>query len=243
MLLRILTEAQGQLFDKEPEAAMGLHFAHSNEKLCLILSGRVLMFPTAHTDEKSKHVADRLWFRREAEPIFTDEVESQLLAGLDPVRETLRYLPTTHNAVMGFILNPITGSLPAAPPRPSHIHGHLPFDGQTQANEVFYRCEHWLTSRRVLLRSGDILAGTYGFPSSELPFVPTGFVAVGRYALPDLPPTCQRYEIRPPANYTLKCGAAVPLYGQAGGGVEVMFPSKFTNLVVPIPAPTVLQPL
>jgi hypothetical protein len=85
--------------------------------------------------------------------------------------------------------------------------------------------------------------GTYGFPKSERRFVPTGFAAVGRYALPDLPPACRRYEIRPPANYKLKCGAAVPRYGQAGGGVEVMFPKKFTNRVVPIPAPTILPVL
>jgi hypothetical protein len=72
----------------------------------------------------------------------------------------------------------------------------------------------------------------YGFPASELNFVPTGFAAVGRYALPDLPPACRRCEI----------GACLPLYGQAGGGVEVMFPKRFKNAVTIWP-PTVLPPL
>jgi hypothetical protein len=94
----------------------------------------------------------------------------------------------------------------------------------------------------VLLGTDEVLAGTFGFPASELNFVPTGFAAVGRYALPDLPPACRRYEITPPTGYTLQCGASVPLYGQAGGGVEVMFPKKFKNAVT-IQLPTVLPPL
>ena len=94
----------------------------------------------------------------------------------------------------------------------------------------------------MLLGTDEVLAGTFGFPASELNFVPTGFAAVGRYALPDLPPACRRYEITPPTGYTLQCGASVPLYGQAGGGVEVMFPKKFKNAVT-IQLPTVLPPL
>jgi hypothetical protein len=241
MLLRKLSETQSEMFDKKPEAAMSLHFAQAGERLCLILSGRVLMFPNSEGDEKSDKIARRLWFNRDAEPISV-EAESHLLAGLDPVSDEISYLSPTHSSVMGFILNPI-GYFAPTPPRPAHIYGHLPFHGTTQAHDIFYRCEHWLTSRRVLLGTGRILSGTYGFPESELPFVPTGFAAVGRYALPDLPPACRRYEIRPPLGYTLRCGAAVPLYGQAGGGVEVMFPKKFSNAVVPIPPPTVLQPL
>jgi hypothetical protein len=241
MLLRQLSEAQSRIFDEQPEAAMGVHLAQTSERLCLILSGRVLMFPTAESDEKSNRVADRLWFNRDAEPISM-EAESQLLMSLDPVRETITYLPPSYHAVVGFILN-LVGYLPPTSMKPSYIYGHLPFDGLTQTNDVFYICEHWLVSRRVLMRTGDILSGTYGFPSSDLPLVPTGFAAVGRYALPNLPPACRRYEIRPPSGYTIKCGAAVQLCGQAGGGVEVMFPKKFTNAVVPIPPPTVLPPL
>lgn len=74
-----------------------------------------------------------------------------------------------------------------------------------------------------------VLAGTFAFPASELPLVPSGFAAVGRYALPDLPPACTRYELHPPTNTLVDCGASVPLYGQSGGGVEVCFQHGFTN--------------
>jgi hypothetical protein len=66
-----------------------------------------------------------------------------------------------------------------------------------QQGDLFYRCEHSAVSRRVL-PPRTIRAGTYGFPASELNFVPTGFAAVGRYALPDLPRGCRRYKINPP---------------------------------------------
>jgi hypothetical protein len=246
MVLLRLSESQSQIFDECPEAAMGFHFAQAGERLCLVLSGRVLMLLNTKDIEGSKlersnQVADKLWFRPDTRAI-SEDVESKLLSILDPAPDIVKHLSLSHPLVMGFILNPL-GYLPPTPPRPAYIYGHLPFDGITQVNDVFYRCEHWLTSRRVLLATGDVLRGTYGFPESELPFVPTGFAAVGRYALPNLPPACRRYEIRPPSSYKLKCGAAVPLYGQAGGGVEVMFPHDFRNSVAPIPPPTILQPL
>jgi hypothetical protein len=136
------------------------------------------------------------------------ERENRLVHGLGDAPSGLRPLDPTAALVLGFILNP-PGYLPPSPARPASIYGHLPFTGTTQTGDVFYRCEHWLTSRR-LLASGDVLADTYAFPASELNFVPTGFAAVGRYALPDLPPACRRYQITPPAGYVMECGACVP---------------------------------
>jgi hypothetical protein len=72
-----------------------------------------------------------------------------------------------------------------------------------------------------------------------MPFTPTGLSAVGRFALPLLFPACWRYELTLPLGTRLFYGASVPLYGQSGGTVEVMFPDLFTN-VGPIPPPTVL---
>jgi hypothetical protein len=239
MLLLKLSEEQMTRFDQEPEAAMGVHFAQSGERIAVILSGRVLMFLSAEPDENSTRLVEQLWSGRQD---YERSLEDELLNGLASAPADISYVRPVHPWLMGFILNPI-GYLPPARPRPAYIYGHLPFDGRTQQNDVYYRCEHWLVSRRVLIGTGEVLAGTYGFPESEFAFVPTGFAAVGRYALPDLPPACRRYEICPPDKYLLKCGAAVPLYGQAGGGVEVMFPTKFTNRIKPIPAPTILHPL
>jgi hypothetical protein len=250
MLLLKLSPAQIEIFDGTAESGMAVQFAsvEGSDTLAFVLSGRVLMLPDAEGREgqaQSDALSNRLWFGAEARgrspealtPPSWSEIaeEDNLIAALADAP------PSTCPFIMGLILNP-PGYLPPAPWRPTYIYGHLPFTGITQAGDVFYRCEHWATSRRVRLASNDILGGTYGFPTSERDFVPTGFAAVGRYALPDLPPACRRYEISPPVGYTLQCGACVPLYGQAGGGVEVMFPKTFTN-AVPLPRPTLLPPL
>jgi len=260
VLLLKLSDTQRGIFDQSSEAGMGLHLARIGDELGFILSGLVLMFAEANDREgqqESDALANQLWFGpnvrkfgregvapRSAEATQQEiQAEEALIEALHDAPLNVRYVSPTDPFVMGFILNP-PGYLPPAPPRPGYIYGHLPFSGVTQSGDVFYRCEHWATSRRVRVWSttNDILAGTYGFPKSELNFVPTGFAAVGRYALPDLPPACRRYEITPPAGYTLQCGACVPLYGQAGGGVEVMFPTTFTN-AVSLPSPAVLPPL
>jgi hypothetical protein len=254
MLLLKLSATQIGMFDEAPEAGMGMHFARIDDALGFVLSGRVLLLPYTNGREgqsQSDALSKRLWFDAETRgrraetlaPASEAEIseESTLIARLADAPLSTRYANATDPLVMCFILNP-PGYLPSAPWRPAYVYGHLPFTGITQAGDVFYRCEHWAMSRRVRHTTNDILAGTYGFPASELPFVPTGFAAVGRYALPDLPPACRRYEISPPPGYTLQCGACVPLYGQAGGGVEVMFPKTFPN-AFPLPPPTSLPPL
>jgi hypothetical protein len=257
-LLLKLSGTQGGIFEEAPEADMGLHFAKVGDELAFVLSGRVLMIPAIHEGEAQKRsdaLAKKLWFGPEVRK-YGGEVTARISAGMtdreiedeESLIDALYDAP--HNVsfagpmdplVMGFILHSY-GYLPPAPPRPAYVYGHLPFSGVTQPGDVFYRCEHWANSRRVLRGTDEVLANTYGFPASESNFVPTGFAAVGRYALPDLPPACRRYEITPPTGYTVQCGACVPLYGQAGGGVEVMFPKRFKNAVT-IPPPIVLPPL
>lgn len=128
---------------------------------------------------------------------------------------------------------------PPRPARPASVYGHLPYSFKTRPDDVFYRYESWPVSRRIHPSLGQIDADTFACPASEKPFVPTGFAAVGRYALPDLFPACWRWELKPVAGAHLDIGASVPLYGQAGGGVEVRFRKK-TSTRSAIPSPTVL---
>jgi len=245
MILFKLSESQMRTFDEKPEAGMGVQFARVGPRFGFVLSGRVLMSPYAETrDDRTEAVINYLWFgpeRLQRSLEATTAQEDRLINELADAPSDISCVSASDPLLMGFILN-VPGYLPPSPSRPSYIYGHLPFTGVAQPGDVFYRCEHWATSRRVRYPTNDIIADTYGFPASELPFVPTGFAAVGRYALPDLPPACRRYEIQPPPNYTLQCGACVPLYGQAGGGVEVMFHKTFTN-AVPLPPPNLLPPL
>ena len=121
----------------------------------------------------------------------------------------------------------------------SATYGHLPFHRSTNDDEVFYRYESFPTSRRINQTTQLVAPGTFAAPQSELPFMPTGLSAVARCALPSLFPARWRWEIQPDAGTAMKYGASVPLYGQSGGGVEVMFP-KGTKNRGPIANPVVL---
>jgi hypothetical protein len=106
---------------------------------------------------------------------------------------------------------------------------------------VFYRYSAFTPDRRVDPITGSFLAGTYAAPESEVPFVPTGFLAVGRFALPNILPASHRYEIEAPARTAVDFGTVAPAYGQAGGGVESYFANAVTNARVP-PAPVTTLP-
>jgi hypothetical protein len=132
--------------------------------------------------------------------------------------------------------------LPPAPVPPPVTFGHLPFLGTCDDDEVYYRWEAFPSSRRIDRATGKITPGTFTAPASEVSFVASGFGAVGRFALPNLSPANWRWELRPPAGTSFRCGASVPLYGQAGGGVEVEFLNGFLN-VGPIANPFILPAL
>lgn len=106
------------------------------------------------------------------------------------------------------------------------------------APRVFHRYSAFKPDRRVDPITGDFLAGTYAAPESEVPFVPTGFVAVGRFALPNTLPASNHYEILAPTGTSVAFGTVAPAFGQAGGGVEVFFAGSVANQhTPPIPHP------
>jgi hypothetical protein len=86
------------------------------------------------------------------------------------------------------------------------------------------------------LTAGALLRGTYLASERELPFIKSGFGAVGRFALPLPVPASYvfEYEVVPsvPAGLKIKVGTVAPAFGQAGGGAEVQ--------TYPGPAPAVL---
>jgi hypothetical protein len=97
------------------------------------------------------------------------------------------------------------------------------------ANRAFHRFSAFNPDRRVNPITGDFLPGTYAAPESEVAFVPTGFVAVGRFALPNNLPASYHYEIEAPPGTVVDFGTVAPAFGQAGGGVEAYFSTAVTN--------------
>jgi hypothetical protein len=133
-----------------------------------------------------------------------------------------------------------TSSLPtSAGPRaalPSSLVKHV----SLAARRVFHRFSAFNPDRRVDPATGSFLAGTYAAPASEIPFVPTGFTAVGRFALPNNLPASHHYEIEAPAGTSVDFGTVAPSFGQAGGGVEAYFASAVKNARIPKTPPATL---
>lgn len=94
--------------------------------------------------------------------------------------------------------------------------------------QSYYRYSAYSLDRRVDPCTGNFLSGTYATTYADMHFVPSGFAAVGRYALPN--PASARYVFQVVTNDRPSLmGTATPNFGQAGGGVEVLFSQGATN--------------
>lgn len=180
---------------------------------------------------------ERRWI---AYKISDEERKADFQAWYDSLPNAPEYLrPATTSegiidpgAILGLIFHGPIGPLPSVPPRPAYLYGHMQFHGQTEPDDVFYRYEYFPTSLRVFPNSPKgpyIRKDTCAAPSSEAQFIACAFGAVGRFALPTLMPARWRWELQPVANSHIRLGASVPLYGQAGGGVEITFVNDTQN--------------
>ncbi len=94
----------------------------------------------------------------------------------------------------------------------------------------FHRYSAYYPDRRIDPATGDLLPGSYAVPDAEVAFIPTGFAAVGRLALPNIDPASNHYVIEASTGTVAEFGSVAPAFGQAGGGVEVFFPRGATNI-------------
>jgi hypothetical protein len=101
------------------------------------------------------------------------------------------------------------------------------FRRKTRVGEVFFRFSAFARDRKVAA-NGDFLPNTYATTLSDFPMAPSGAAAVGRYALPTRLPARYVFAVVPSPSPVL-FGTVAPGFGQAGGGVEVLFPHGATQ--------------
>lgn len=246
-IFRINENEQSQ-FVRIPEVAMDLNFGQSTAKFYMVVSCRIAIL----LDENTFTESEDSYFRLPEGTNVPPEARTR-----DFMRwfDSLPLVPTIETATpqqawesFAGAIGPVTPSgafpVPPPPPRPPSIYGHLPFKATTLADTVIYRWEAYPISRRINIHANppNVAKDTYAAPALEVPFAQTGFAAVARFALPNLMPACYRYELQPLPGTPIECGAAVPLYGQSGGGVEVKFVAQTTNRGA-IANPIVLPPL
>lgn len=94
---------------------------------------------------------------------------------------------------------------------------------------MYFRLSAFRRDRRVM-PDGGFVRGTYATTYNDLKMVPSGFAAVGRYALPSTLSARYVFPIVTGAS-PIYVGTTTPNFGQAGGGVEVLFPNGATPLL------------
>lgn len=110
------------------------------------------------------------------------------------------------------------------------VETHHSYPSIAKQGEGFSRYSAFFPDNRIR-PDGEVHAGTYASTVLDRKMVPSGLVAVGRYALPLSMPAQFEYRIGPIPGAHIYCGTCTPLFNQSGGGVEVRFQS-------PLPAGT-----
>src|SRR5947209_16123482 len=247
MSLFRLAKAEFEKYDGAAEAAPSLQIALVDDVLAVVIGGWTVWTFDEPSEPELSTDDDLPWLRQNSSREEQEHSFDSWLEGL-PEASTTRLL-TWEDRVgrywrrRGYALDPfLSGVYPFGAAPPSLGYGHLPFASTTRGADVFYRFEPHPKSRRINQRARTIAPDPYASPMSELPFLPTGFSVVARCALPMLFPACFRWELQPNGGTPIRCGTAIPLYGQSGGGVEVCFRAGASNRCA-IADPVVLPPL
>ena len=138
------------------------------------------------------------------------------------------------------VLDTLTSSpLPAPTPTPalgSPTRPVIPPPGTlrplsvvTSGDDGFVRFTFAVPDPRVNSTTGLVKRGTFCTPYRDGQKIVSGLEAVARFALPVPLPYKHLLLLVPPPGTPVDVGAVTPAFGQSGGGVEVLFPSGFTN--------------
>jgi hypothetical protein len=106
---------------------------------------------------------------------------------------------------------------------------------RTISNARYARFSAFRNDRRVDPLTGAFLPGTYATTIVDQPLAPSGFSAVGRYALPNVMPASFVHLLTASSGTVIYSGTVAPAYGQSGGGVEVYFPNGVSNTAAKMP--------
>ena len=115
---------------------------------------------------------------------------------------------------------------------------HGSYVSTTRSGEILERYSAFWPDRRIL-PDGSVRQGTYVTTATDATVVPSGLAAVGRYALPNPAPAVYRYTLTPPPGVSIRCGTCQPLFGQAGGGVEIALDAPLPPGTTALPPQTV----
>jgi hypothetical protein len=208
-----------EVFDATPELGMGYHFGvveGSNEGV-IVLNAKYAL--TSKDIMNAQSLGQLLWTAaRDAD----SGVKVTRTSAPPPMPER-PIVPSEDVSLLRKHFASWVSKLNYYETRPT-LHGSPPFPLLTQSAENFVRFSAFRNDRRVQ-SNGSLLAGTYVTSKRDANFSPSGCAAVGRYALPNMLPAVNRFDITVPAPTAGLVGTVASAFGQAGGGAEI----EFTN--------------
>lgn len=210
-LYRIGRDTESRLLEF-PESGMGFQIIRYRQRYLLAFN-TVLMLPYIEFQERRFTQEDYLSFS--GGPDDSDLFQLEVLDLQDDFSIAFSLLDREfRDKSLGLSFSEIS-----IPPPETVISSKRPYS--------YYRYSAYYRDKRIA-SDGSFLPGTYATTYNDMHFVPSGFAAVGRYAMPN--PASAQF-IFPIITYdrpTLM-GTATPNFGQAGGGVEVLFQNGAKN--------------
>ena len=201
---------------EEVETGMGYQVATINGGRYVILNAELAFelpqYDRNNAEDSSPRPADRL--RADDLDWLKDQLPEYLAKKGKPLTQGLRRLDCAEHLEV-------------------ETHGSYP--SNSSPGELFVRYSAFRQDRRID-PDFSVKPGTYVTTATDAPHVPSGLAAVGRYALPVHIPAVHKFTLTPRAPVPITCGATAPRFGQAGGGVEVLFINS-------LPAGTAMGPV
>jgi hypothetical protein len=209
-----------ETFDGTPELGMGFHFGvtqpsekYNKSEGVIVLNAQLALTP--------KDILDfwlfERWQETQGREIVPGVVATMIMAPEPAPKRSI--LPSEDAALFIATFGNFVANSDRYEMR-SKLHASPPFPLQTREPEYFVRFSAFKNDRRVGA-DGSLLPGTYVTSKRDAEHVPSGFAAVGRYALPNPMSAIHRFDALAPGGTVGWVGTVLPSFGQSGGGVEI----------------------
>jgi hypothetical protein len=215
-----------QAFDETPELGMGYHFGkvHSSGAGVIVLNALFALGPEEIMDAKTTRdllLFEELFKSTFSEIDFTSKDKDLWADDVQKIASCSEILPSDDITLFEKYFHELVSNMKRYKSSPK-LHGSPPYPLRTRNGHDFVRFTSFRRDRR-LLPDGSLRPGTYVTSANDGNHVPSGFAAVGRYALPNPVPAINRFHIAITGSVSGQMGTVSPAFGQAGGGVEIEF--------------------
>lgn len=208
-----------EAFDEIPELGMGFHFGAIDSAIGRGREGIIVL--NAELAITANDILDFWAFERwqwtQGREVAPGVVETMIMTP-EPAPKS-KIVPCDDVALFKEIFGRFIPNVDRHEVR-TRLHASPPFRFCIKEPESLVRFSAFKNDRRIR-PDGSVLPGSYVTSGRDAGLVPSGFAAVGRYALPNPLSAINRFDIEVAGGTPGLVGTVLPAFGQAGGGVEI----------------------